>query len=250
MKLALASVIGSVALLASVVPTASRAEFGQDRFEIQDISAWTLRAGELAFGPREVALGFLDVFSVGTTFGLNLFGALNADLKWLIHDSEPIGIGVKLGVLHFDPDLVGLDETFSVTALPISMLVSGRPNENLRLHGAIEFLAARPDEHAPDSILRLQRHLGGVGKLAAKVAAEYRFGQHVAALLQLETPLLAHRAAFRYAGEDDTAEFLRATLSFHFVVDSFNLRVGGGYGPSWLGRAGFFPVAELSFRIY
>lgn len=228
----------------------ARAEFGQDRFEIQDISAWTLRSGELLVGPRELAIGFFDVFSLGTNAGLNLFGALNADLKWLIHDDARVGIGVKVGFVHFDPGLVGLDETFEVTAFPLSFLVSGRPNEDLRLHGAIEFLSARPDERAPDAILRLQRHLGGVAKLSAKLGAEYRFGQHVAAVLQLETPLSLHREAFRYEGEDSVGDFVRVGLSFHFVVESFNLRVGGGYGPSILGRAGFFPIAELGFRIF
>lgn len=228
----------------------ARAELGKDRFELVDLSAWTLRSGELLVGPREVAIGFLDVFEVKSVVALNFFGAPNAALKWLIHDDAVLGLGVEAGFLHFDPDLVGLDETFSVTAVPISFLVSGRPNDRLRLHGTIDFLIARPDEHAPDVVLRLQRHLGPVGRLAAKVGAEYRFGTHVAAVLECETPLILHRPELRYAGEDDWTDFLRATLSFHFVVESFNLRVGGGYGPSWLGKTGFFPTAELYFRIF
>lgn len=240
--------VGLFATLLVAAP--ARAEFGKNRFELVDLSAWVLRSGELSIGPREVSIGLFDLFEVKSVYALSFFGAPNATLKWLIHDDPLLGIGVEAGFIHFDPELVGLDDTFSVTAVPMRFLVSGRPNDQLRLHGAIDFVAARPDEHAPDLVLRLQRHLGPVGRLAAKVGAEYRFGGHVAAVLECETPLILHRPELRYRGEDDWTDFLRATLSFHFVVDSFNLRVGGGYGPSWLGKTGFFPTAELYFRIF
>lgn len=239
----------ALGLSAAAAPCA-RAELGKDRFELVDLSAWTLRAGELSVGPREVAFGFADVFEVKTLFPLNVFGAMNGGLKWLIHDDERIGVGVEAGFIHFDPALVGLDETFSVTAVPISVRASGRPNERLRLHGAIDFLVARPDEEAPDSVKRLSRHLFAASRLAVTLGAEVRFGAHVAAIAELEVPLIQHRKELRYTGEDDWSEFLRGTLSFHFVVESFNLRVGGGYGPSWLGRTGFFPTAELYFRVF
>lgn len=248
--LALASALPLTMSVVMAGPPPARAELGKDRFELVDLSAWTLRAGELSVGPREVAFGFADVFEVKTLFPLNVFGALNGGLKWLIHDDEKIGVGVEAGFLYFDPDLVGLDETFSVTALPISVRASGRPNDRLRLHAAIDFLVARPDEEAPDSVKRLSRHLFAASRLAVTLGAEVRFGTHVAAVAELEVPLISHRKELRYTNEDDWSEFLRGTLSFHFVVESFNLRVGGGYGPSWLGRTGFFPTAELYFRIF
>jgi hypothetical protein len=235
---------------AALVAFPARAELGQDKVELYDLSAWTLRAGELAFGPREVALGVADILEIKTVFALNAIGAPNAALKWLIHDDAPIGLGVEVGFLHFDPDLVGFDDTFEMTAVPIRFLASGRPNADLRLHGAIEFLAARPSEEASDLVKRLARHLGPVARLTARLGAEFRFGPHVAAVLMTETPLILHRDELRYPGEVDVADFFRATLSVHFMVESFNLRVGGGYGPSWLGETGFFPTAELYFRIY
>lgn len=249
-RFALASALPLALWLFAAATPCARAELGKDRFELVDLSAWTLRAGELSVGPREVAFGFADVFEVKTLFALNVFGAMNGGVEWLIHDDERIGVGVEAGFLHFDPGLVGLDETFSVTAVPISVRASGRPNDRLRLHAALDFLVARPDEEAPDSVKRLSRHLFAASRLAATVAAELRFGSHVAAVAELEVPLILHRKELRYTGEDDWTEFLRGTLSFHFVVESFNLRVGGGYGPSWLGRTGFFPTAELYFRVF
>lgn len=242
--------LAGLAFVSLLVAVPARAELGSDRVELYDLSAWTLRAGELAVGPREVALGVADVLEIKTVYALNAVGSPNAALKWLIHDDAPVGLGVEVGFFHFDPGLVGLDDTFTMTAVPLRFLASGRPNQDLRLHGAIEFLAARPNEEASDLVKRLERHLGPVGRLTARLGAEYRFGTHVAAVLMTETPLIQHRAELRYAGESGLGDFFRATLSFHFMVESFNLRVGGGYGPSWLGQTGFFPTAELYFRIY
>ena len=96
----------------------------------------------------------------------------------------------------------------SLLELALTHRSAGRPNNELRLHAAIEFLSARPDTRAPDVALRLERHLGPVGRLAAKVGAEYRFGQHVALVGTLETPLILHRPTFRYAGEDAPVRWL------------------------------------------
>jgi hypothetical protein len=224
--------------------------FSSPGYEVPDLSAWTLRAGELELGPTAVHLGFADVFQVGTRFALNLFGALNADLKWTIHKSDTVAVGVELGVLRFDPSLVGIDEAFSVWAVPISARVSGRPSDDFRVHGRVDFLIARPDSEAPDSVKRIQRYLGPVGRLAVTLGAEWRANDNLALVAELESPLILHRETFRYEGEDAASDFLRATLALQVAYSSLSLRVGGGYGPSWLGESGWFPVFEIALRLY
>ena len=39
-------------------------------------------------------------------------------------------------------------------------------------------------------------------------------------------------------------------FAVQIVVSSLNIRLGGGYGPSFLGKSGPFPVLELALRIY
>jgi|GEM_PF-2148651 len=224
--------------------------FGSPHFELEDISAWTLRAGELELGPTTVRYGILGLFQIGSRFALNLFGALNAEAKWTIHDSERIGIGVDAGLLRFDPSLVGIDDDFAIWAFPVALRASGRPNEDLRLHAAIEFLSSKSSAPASDIVKRIERYMGPVGRLAARVGAEYRFSGGIALIAELETPLIMHRSTFRYAGEDSAFDFVRGKLALQLVYESLNVRVGGGYGPSFLGKSGLFPVFELALRLY
>ena len=224
--------------------------FSQPGFELPDVSAWTLRDGELELGPTAVRYGFLGLFQVGTRFALNLFGALNGDAKWTIHAGERVAVAVEGGVLRYDPELVGIEDDFDLWAFPVALRLSGKPSDAVRVHGAIEFLSYEARGVASDEVLRIQRYLGPVGRLAARVGGEWRASEHVALLAQLETPLMLHKAVFRYVGEDDALDFLRAQLAVQIAFGSFNLRAGGGYGPSFLGKAGLFPVFELSFRIY
>lgn len=224
--------------------------FSQPGFELPDVSAWTLRDGELELGPTAVRYGFLDLFQVGTRFALNLFGALNGEAKWTIHAGERVAVAVDGGVLRYDPELVGIDDDFDLWAFPIALRVSGKPSEDFRVHGAIEFLSYEAHGVASDEVLRIQRYLGPVGRLAARLGGEWRATEHIALYGELAAPLMLHKEVFRYVGEDDPIDFLRAELAVQLVYDAFNLRVGGGYGPSFLGKAGLFPVFELSFRIY
>ena len=99
--------------------------------------------------------------------------------------------------------------------------------------------------------LRLQRHLGSVGRLALTLGGEYRFNTHFGALLRFELPLLGHRAALRYTNEGaGMSDFFRVEAAMQLVYASFNLRLGVGYGPSFLGRSGVFPVLGLAFRVF
>lgn len=224
--------------------------FSSPGYEVEDLSAWTLRAGELELGPSAVRLGFADVFQVGTRFALNFVGALNGDLKWTIHKSDEVAVGVELGLIRFDPSLVGIDEAFSLWAVPISARVSGRPSDDFRVHGRVDFLIARPDTEAPDSVKRIQRYLGPVGRLAVTLGAEWRMNDHLGLVAELESPLILHRDTFRYEGEGAASDFLRATLALQVAYSSLSLRVGGGYGPSWLGESSLFPVFEIALRLY
>ncbi len=228
----------------------ARVGFYAPNFELPDLSAWTLRGGELELGPTSVRYGLFGLFQIGSRFALNLFGALNAEAKWTIYAGERVGISVEGGLLRFDPELVGIDNDFDVWAFPVAMRVSGRPNDAVRLHGAIEFLSARSNNEASDAVRRIQRYLGPVGKLAAHVGAEWRFTSHLGLLVELEAPLIRHVSTFRFPGEDDFVDFMRAKLSLQLVYESLNVRIGGGYGPSFLGQAGLFPVVELALRLY
>lgn len=219
-------------------------------FELADLSAWPLRAGELEIGPTTVRYGLFDVFQLGTRFALNLLGALNGEAKWTIHDDERIGVAVEAGLIRFDPSLSGIDDDFSVWAFPVSLIASGRPSDAVRLHAAVEFLSARPEREAPDEVKRVQRYLGPVGRLAARVGVEWRLSDSFALLSELETPFILHRDSLRYEGEDDAFDFVRGTLAAQLVIGGFNARLGGGWGPSLLGKSGLFPVLELAVRIY
>ncbi len=224
--------------------------FGAPRFELADISAWTLRDGELEIGPTAVRYGLFDLVHIGTRFALNLFGALNADAKWTIHDDDAIAVAVEAGLLRFDPELVGIDDDFSVWAFPVSLRASGRPNENMRVHLAVEFLSARPEGETSDTVKRIQRYLGPTGRLAAQLGFEWRVHELVALIAELEAPFILHHATLRYDDEDDALDFLTGRLSLQLVYESLNVRLGGGYGPSFLGQSGWFPVFELALRIY
>lgn len=228
----------------------ARTGFHAPDFELPDISAWTLRGGELELGPTSVHYGLFGLFHIGSRFALNLFGAINADAKWTIYASERVGISVEGGLLRFDPQLVGIEDDFDLWAFPVALRVSGRPSDDVRLHGAIEFLSARTNDDASDAVRRIERYLGPVGKLALHLAAEWRFTPHLGALVEIEAPLIQHVSTFRYPGEDAFTDFMRAKLSLQLVYESLNVRIGGGYGPSFLGRAGLFPVVELALRLY
>jgi hypothetical protein len=224
--------------------------FRAPRFEITAISAWTLRQGELEVGPTVMRFGLLDVLQIGTRFALNLLGALNAEAKWTIYDEQHLGVGIDAGLLRFDPTLVGIDDDFALWAFPVALRASARPGEAFRVHAAVEFLSTRSEVEASDAVLRIQRYLGPVAKLAARVGFEWRLSDIIGLVAELEIPLVLHRSTFRYDGEDDAADFLRGTLAAQFVLSSFNVRVGGGWGPSFLGKSGPFPVLELALRIY
>lgn len=221
-----------------------------ERFELVDLSAWTLRAGELEIGLTNARVGFLDLFQVGTRFALNLVGALNADAKWTIYDGDHLAIGVEGGLLHFDPELVGIDADFSVWAFPVALRASGRPADVVRIHGALEFLSARPSDELSDAAKRIQRYLGPVGRLALVLGGEWRATDLIALVADVSIPLMLHHESLRYEGEDGAGDFVTATVAMQLVYEAFNLRVGGGYGPSFLGRSGPFPVFEMSLRVY
>lgn len=239
--------------LGSLAPLGpARAELSEPGFEIPEVSAWTLRAGELAIGPLGVSLGLFEVMQFGTDPTLDVLGAPNALGKWTIHAGARLGIGVEAGVIRFDPGLVGItDTTFAAWAFPVAFRLSGRVSDSVRVHGAVEFLASHPDGHAPDGVLAMARLVGPVGQLAAKVGFEWRANQHLALIVQLETPLIVHRAAWRYAGEsDDAVAYLRGTASLFGTFGGFNFRIGGGWGPSFLGKAGPFPLLEFYGRLF
>ncbi|MCC6621878.1 MAG: hypothetical protein IT385_11520 [Deltaproteobacteria bacterium] len=238
-------------LLATGLGRATRAEFGSPGFELHDVSAWTLRDGELEVAPEALRIGLLDGVELASSVPLALIGAPNAELKATIHASGYLAVGARAGFVYFDPDFVGIDTDFDLLAVPVAFEVSGRPIESVRVHASVDYLVANPDTRAPDLALRIQRYLGPVGRLAMTLGGEYRFSRHVGVLARLALPLIPHRDAFLYAGEgDDVGAHLRVEAAMHLVYDSFNLRLGVGFGPSLLGRSGVFPILGLAFRVF
>lgn len=230
---------------------APRQGFEAAGFELHDVSAWTLRAGELEVSPEALRLGIGGFLEVGSYFPLDAVGALNAELAATFFAGERVAVGGRVGFFYFDPAFVGIDSDFQLAAFPVALTVSGRPSDAVRVHGSVEYLSALPNERAPDAALRIERHLGPVGRLVLTAAGEYRFGAHFAALARIEVPIVAHRDELRYADEGaGVGDAVRAEVALHMVFSGFNLRVGGGYGPSVLGRSGFFPVAALSVRVF
>ncbi|MFO0746339.1 MAG: hypothetical protein U1F43_11785 [Myxococcota bacterium] len=225
--------------------------FDTPGFELHDISAWTLRSGELEWSPEALRLGLGGFFQIGSYYALDAIGALNAQLAATFFSGPKVAIGARAGFVYFDPAFVGIDTDFDLLAFPIAVEISGRPLEHVRVHGAFEFLSARPKTQAPDAALRIERHIGPVGRLAVKLGGEYRFGAHYSVLSQLELPLAAQRANLRYVGEGDgIGDGLRFEVALHMVFEAFNLRIGGGYGPSFLGKSGFFPIFAIGVRVY
>jgi len=229
----------------------ARADFGSPGFELHDVSAWTLRGGELEVAPEAVRIGLFDGLEIGSSFPLALIGALNAEAKATLHASSYLAVGARAGFVYFDPRFVGIDTDFELLAVPLAFEVSGRPHERVRAHASLEFLSAHPDVRAPDVALRIQRYLGPVGRLALTLGGEYRFSDHLAVVARLALPLVPHVAAFRYEGESaDVGAHMQVEAAAHIVFASFNLRAGVGFGPSFLGRSGPYPVLGLAFRVY
>lgn len=243
-----ACALGTLALGAG----AARADFGDDGWELEEISAYTLRPWELKLGPAAIRLGLPGHVELGTAFALNVFGAFNGDLKWRVYETELVAFGVATGIVVFDPGSVGIDSSFSVTAVPVELDVTFKPASTLQVHARLRYLAADPDEHAPDAVLRVQRFLGPVGKLAGEFAVEWRAGDNIALVLDGSVPLVMHDPAFLYADEDpnDRAAMSRVALSLYGTFDAFVFRAGVGYGPSFLGKQGIFPVVDLYWRIF
>jgi len=230
----------------------ARATFDEDGFHIEEISAYTLRHEELKVGPGAVRLGLFDQLQIGTTFGLNLLGALNGDLKWQIYRTPAFALGVESGVIHFDPRLVGVDTDFSVTAVPLKLNVSFSAGDVFLVHLKLHYLFAEPGAQAPDAALRLQRFLGPVGRLAGEIYLEWRFSNHFALVLEYAAPFMMHAPELLYPTEDphDRVGMMRVALSLLATFESFNFRAGLGYGPSFLGEQGFFPLIDLYWRIF
>jgi len=226
-------------------PTTARAEFGDEGFELEDLSARTLRHGELSVGTRGVAIGLFDVTQLGTNFVLDALGAPNASIEATIVDLDRFAVGLELGLLQFYRET----DRFSICAVPISIRASGNILEELKVHGSVDVLATWIDNDATDVIIRLARLFFRAPEVSFSLGAEYRFNRHVAIMTELQIPLDRAPALIRYEDEEDTLDFFRATAGVHLVFGTFNLRVGAGYGPSFLGRAGFFPMLDLGVRI-
>jgi hypothetical protein len=236
--------------LVSAMSAEAQAEFDDAGFELEDLSASTLRDGELSLGLREVALGLFGVLQVGVAYPLAAVGAPNAHVEATVFTLDPFALSLDLGVLRFDPESLGFDEDFDLWAVPIALRASGRMTDDLRLHGTVDVVLASPSGEAPELAKRLARHFFPSARVGASLAAEYRLGRHVAAVAKIEVPLVAPVAALRNDDEDSAFDFLRATLGLHCVFGDFNLRLSAGYGPSILGpSAGFFPALELALRI-
>ncbi len=248
------SLVALSSLLALTSAPRAGATFGQDEaFQIEEISAFTLRAEELKIGPTAVRYGILGQLQLGTGFALNIFGALNADLKWRIYDGGAIAVGVSGGVVHYDPDALGVEQTdFTVTAIPLELVATLVADDSVQVHLRANALLAKPERQAPDSVLRIQRYLGPVGKLAAEVGLEWRLSSHFALLVDYAVPAVMHDRALLYAAEDpdDVVAMMSVTSSLLGTFETFNFRVGVGFGPSVLGRQGVFPVLDLYWRIF
>jgi hypothetical protein len=219
---------------------------------IEEISAYVLRAEELKVGPTAIRYGIIGQFQIGSNFGLNLFGAINGDIKWQVFQSEVVTIGIDAGVIHFDPSFVGIDETFSVTAFPVGVAVSFSVHPDFHIHPRLRAFLGAPDGNAPDSVLRIQRFVGPVGKVAAELNLEWRMTPHLALVGEFAVPVVEHDDAYFYASEDpsDLVGQLRTALSLMVGYESFRLRAGVGYGPSFLGEVSVFPVLDMYFRLF
>jgi len=230
----------------------AHASFGPDDFETEEISAYTLRDQELKVGPTAVRYGLLGQFQIGTNFALNLVGAFNADVKWRIFAMPGFALGVESGVVHFDPGLVGVDTDFAVTAIPVKLDLTFSASAAVQLHFRIDYLSASPDVQAPDSVLRIERFMGPVGKLAGELFLEWRLGAHVAIVLDYAIPFVMYDRQLLFSDEDPRDRFamMRVAASLLATFDTFNVRVGVGYGPSVLGQQGIFPLLDLYWRVF
>ncbi|MCA9517246.1 MAG: hypothetical protein KC635_20040 [Myxococcales bacterium] len=230
----------------------ARAGYSEDGFETEEISAFTLRPQELKVGPAAIRLGLPGHLQLGTAFALNLLGAFNGDLKWRIYETDAVAFGLASGIVVYDPGSVGVDSDFSVTAVPLDLDVTFKPARVLQIHVRLRYLSEDANERAPDAVLRIQRYLGPVGRLAGELAVEWRASDHVALVLDGAVPIAMHDETFLYADEDpdDRGKMSRVALSLFGSFDAFVFRAGVGYGPSFLGKQSVFPVVDLYWRIF
>lgn len=244
----------ALGLLVSFVATApeAHATFGPEGFETEEISAHTLRAEELKVGPSALRYGLFGEAQIGTIFPLNLVGVFNADAKWRIAQLPGFALAAESGFYHFDSSFVGVDGDFALTAVPVKLAMSFPASPHFQFHARLSYLYTEPSGPAPDTATRLVRHFGPVGRFAGEIYLEWRLGAHVAVVLDYAFPFVMHEAALLYEGEDpdDRLGMMRVAGSLVATFDTFNVRLGVGYGPSFLGEAGVFPTFDLFWRIY
>ncbi len=233
-----------------LAPARARAEFGDEGYALEDLSALPLRDAELSVGTRGIALGLFGVLQVGTNFPLDLLGAPNASVKFEVLETDIFGLGLELGFLSFDRETLGFNEPLSLSAIPVTLRASGLVLEDLIVHGSVDVFVTDIEGASPDAVKRLARHFYRAPEVSFSLAAEYRFGPHVGVMTELQFPLALAPAHLRYEDEKDELDFFRAVTGVHLVFGDFNLRAGAGYGPSFLGRSSFFPVLDVTLRIH
>lgn len=243
---------GAVGLASLGASADARATWGDPAFQTEEISAYTLRSEEMKVGPAVIRYGLPGGFQIGSRFGLNLLGALNGELKWNVYREGIFAIGLEGGVVYFDPALVGIDEDFDVVAFPVRLSLSFSLTPDVLLHIHTAGLVASPETQAPDAVLRVQRYIGPVGKVASALDVEWRVTEHLAIVFDVAVPLVMHDAELLYADEnpDANGEQVRVAASLMGSFDTFNFRVGVGFGPSFLGEQGVFPIADFYWRLF
>lgn len=216
-----------------------------------EYTAYTLDDGEFKLGLWGLHYGITDRWQVGTH---SIFWALgpNATVKWHGLQSGPWSLGAKLGVFSINLSAFGVDEeTAQLTAVPIN-LVGGYEWGDWGFHLALNITQITGSgEGAVSTGDDEDQNVDGllaVDTTSLTPALEWRVGDHLA--LIFEANIMLEQSASAQAkttftldqqtevdvfGGGDVADESEGftgnwSVSLYWRWETFNLKVGGGYG--------------------
>ena len=221
-----------------------------EKLRITKDTAYNLPAGEIRVGMWEVYYGIIDELMVSTVHFPNLIRLYNANLKWRIWQSDPWAVSASLGVwrLDFQQPPFNLETPLVLTLVPFETVGSYRFNHTWTLSSGFIFTNVSAQGSDGDASEDALNGAAAVDNAQYTLTLEWRWSevtalvfsyrhllyQGVTGKVDAEMNVDEYTTVKFVAGLDsDVAEFGGASSvvsSFVWSWDSFNLRVGLGWG--------------------
>ncbi|MCK6572387.1 hypothetical protein L6V77_14955 [Myxococcota bacterium] len=225
-------------------------------------SAFALNDGETVIGLVSLSHAFTDRLEIGTIFLLDLVGAFNAAAKYTLYQDDRQAFAATVGAIYFDQDVSVFssdDVRTTFLALPVGVSYSRDLVPDFSLHLAASYAYANLDvEYKGDSEEEAFDASGFGSGVSAKIAFEYDLARGDALYLEAEVPVLVTAQAEATSSGESSSDsetstgFDRTSVTLSYILswETFNLRLGAGYGPSIFDadKKGFIPELDLFWR--